>query len=38
MKKVTKAVLVSAANRNAIGLTPAARALACTENGFEEHV
>jgi hypothetical protein len=36
MKKVTKAVLATAANQEAIGLTPAARALAFAENGFEE--
>jgi hypothetical protein len=38
MKKVTKAVLATAANQEAIGLTPAVRALAFTENGFEEKV
>jgi hypothetical protein len=38
MKKVTKAVLAAAANQEAIGLTPAARVLAFTENGFEEKV
>jgi hypothetical protein len=32
MKKVTKAVLTAAANRMAIGLTPASRALACAED------
>ena len=36
MKKVTKAVLVAAANQEAIGLTPAARALACTEDRLEK--
>jgi hypothetical protein len=34
-KKVTKAVLATAANRKTIGLTPAARALACTEDRLE---
>jgi len=36
MKKVTKAVLATAANQEAIGLTPAARALAFTEDCLEK--
>ena len=35
-KKVTKAVLATAANREAIGLTPAARALAFAEDHLEK--
>jgi hypothetical protein len=36
MKKVTKAVLATAANQAAIGLTPAARALAFAEGRLEK--
>ena len=36
MKKVTKAVLATATNQKAIGLTPAARALAFTEDRLEK--
>jgi hypothetical protein len=35
-KTVTKAVLATAANQEAIGLTPAARALAFTEDRLEK--
>ena len=36
MKKVTKAVLATAANQKTIGLTPVARALAFTEDRLEK--